>query len=35
MRNLALIGAAIALFVAFVALGEELRFVITAPFCEF
>lgn len=35
MRNLAFTGAAIALFAAFVAFGDELRYVITAPLFDF
>lgn len=35
MRNLAFIGAAIALFATFVALGDDLRYVITAPLFDF
>jgi len=35
MRNLAFIGAAIALFAAFVAFGDELRYSITGPLFDF
>lgn len=35
MRNLAFIGAGIALFASFVALGEDLRYVITPPLFDF
>lgn len=35
MHNLAFIRAAIALFATFVALGDELRYVITAPLSDF
>ena len=35
MRNLTFIGAAIALLASFVALGDDLRYVITAPLFDF
>jgi len=35
MRNLAFIGAGIALFAAFVAFGDDLRFVIVGPLFDF
>ncbi|MGH8873031.1 MAG: DoxX family protein [Acidimicrobiia bacterium] len=35
MRNLAFVGAAIALFATFVTLGEDLRYVIIPPLFEF
>lgn len=35
MRNLAFVGASIALFATFVALGEDLRYVITPPLFDF
>lgn len=34
-RNVAFIGAGIALFGLFVALGDELRFVVTPPLLDF
>lgn len=35
LRNLAFIGAGIALFAAFVALGEDLRYSVTGPLFDF
>lgn len=34
-RNLIALGAALVFFGTFVTLGPELRFTITAPFCDF